>query len=231
MVEEEPYLLELVRYLHLNPLRAGVVADLRVLARYAYTGHAALCGTREVPWQTTQEILAQFGAAVRRARSRYRAFVAAGVPQGRRPDLQGGGLLRSVGGWQAVQALRRGRESYLADERVLGSSAFVEKLRQEAEHLEQARLRFRARGPDLSTLVRQVAAAVGVPPSALTGGGRSRAVARVRDGLAYLWIDVLGRSGADLARVLALHAVSVYRAARRGRAHHATWDPIVIRKS
>jgi hypothetical protein len=66
---------------------------------------------------------------------------------------------------------------------------------------------------------------------ALTGGGRSRHVARARDGLAYLWVEVLGRSGQDLARALALHPVSVYRAARRGRAHRATRDPITMGRS
>ncbi len=45
MGELDPYILEIVRYLHLNPLRAGAVADLRALARYPYTGHATLCGT------------------------------------------------------------------------------------------------------------------------------------------------------------------------------------------
>ncbi len=230
VVEEEPYLLELVRYLHLNPLRAGVVPDLRGLARYPYCGHAALCGTRDVPWQATGEVLAQFNSVSKQARRRYRAFVAAGVPQGRRPDLQGGGLLRSVGGWQAVQALRRGRESCLADERVLGSSAFVEVLRQEAGRTESQRLRLRSRGPDLPMLLGKVARTAHLTPEALTGGGRSRAVAQARDGLAYLWVEVLGHSGQDLARALALHAVSVYRAARRGRAHRATWDPLVMRK-
>lgn len=48
------------------------------------------------------------------------------VPAGRRPELQGGGLVRSLGGWAAVRALRRGREAYLGDERVLGSPGFVE---------------------------------------------------------------------------------------------------------
>ena len=41
----------------------------------------------------------------------------------------GGGLHRSMGGWRAVADLRRGREAYRSDERVLGSSAFVEALR------------------------------------------------------------------------------------------------------
>jgi hypothetical protein len=56
-------------------------------------------------------------------------------------------------------------------------------------------------------------------------------VARARDGLAYVWIEVLGHSGQDLARALRLHPVSVYRAARRGRAHRATWDPIAMGRS
>ena len=98
VVEAEPYLLELVRYLHLNPLRAKVVSDLRALDRYPWTGHSALVGTVPRPWQETATLLAQFGPTPARARHAYRAFVAAGIPQGRRPELQGGGLLRSLTG-------------------------------------------------------------------------------------------------------------------------------------
>ncbi len=59
--------------------------------------------------------------------------MAAGVTQGRRVELQGSGLMRSAGGWQAVQELRRGREEYAGEERILGSRAFVEQVRQEVE--------------------------------------------------------------------------------------------------
>jgi len=229
VVEEEPYFLELVRYLHLNPLRAGVVPGLRALAKYPYCGHAALCGIREIPWQDTTSVLGRFSRQARRAEAQYRAFVAAGVPQGRRPDLQGGGLLRSAGGWLAVEALRRGREAYAADERVLGGTEFVETLRAEAERTERRRARFDARTPDLATLLRQVAATAHVPPAALMGGGRSRTLARARDGLAYLWVEVLGRSGRSLAGALALQPMSVYRAARRGRDYRVEWDRLVPR--
>ncbi len=144
--EEEPYLLELVRYLHLNPLRAGVVSDLEELGRYAYSGHAVLLGTRRHPWQATAEILGRFGADLRRARQRYLAFLAEGVGQGRRPEFQGGGLVRSAGGWTAVQELRRGRESYQGDERILGSSEFVARVLREVEKegAKQAQGRWRA---------------------------------------------------------------------------------------
>jgi REP element-mobilizing transposase RayT len=46
LVEEEPYLLELVRYIHLNPLRAGILHDMSELDRYEWTGHARLIGWR-----------------------------------------------------------------------------------------------------------------------------------------------------------------------------------------
>ena len=157
--------------------------------------------------------------------------MAAGIPRGRRPEFQGGGLLRSLGGWHAVAQLRRGREAYLGDERILGSSGFVEHLRRAVEEQEAAHLHLRLRGTDLPTLLHRVATAAALSLTALTGGGRSRMVARARDGLAYLWVDVLGRSGHDLARALALHAVSVYRAARRGQTHQARWNPVVRGKS
>jgi REP element-mobilizing transposase RayT len=226
VVEEEPYLLELVRYLHLNPLRAKLLPDLRTLDRYPWTGHSALLGTVPRPWQETQTILVQFGPTPRRALRAYRAFVAAGIPQGRRPDLQGGGLLRSAGGWEAVAALRRGREAYLGDERVLGGSTFVEQLQAEAERTTDAWRHIRARCPELGLLLDRVAARAGLPPTAVLGAGRGRAVVRARDGLAYLWVAVFGQSGAALARTLGIQAVSVYRAARRGRAQRALWDAV-----
>jgi len=132
LVDEESYLLELVRYIHLNPLRAGVVRSLAALAQYPWSGHSAILGHVERPWQATAEVLGCFGAGRRTEGRQYRDFVAAGVAQGRRREFQGGGLRRSAGGWTEVAALRRGREHWAADERVLGSGAFVETILQEA---------------------------------------------------------------------------------------------------
>ncbi len=126
LVEEDPYLLELVRYIHLNPLRARLVPTSEALDRYPWSGHSALLGHLARPWQAVSEILGHFGSRRTPARQAYRAYVAAGVPRGRRPDLQGGGLRRSMGAWAIVADLRRGREHGLADERILGSGTFVE---------------------------------------------------------------------------------------------------------
>src|SRR5574341_2003038 len=70
VVEEEPYLLELVRYIHLNPIRAGLVRDLGALDRYRWSGHSALLGQRKQPWQACDEVLGQFSATRKVARQR-----------------------------------------------------------------------------------------------------------------------------------------------------------------
>ena len=101
VVEEAPYFLELVRYLHLNPLRTGIVQDLRALDRYPWSGHAALVGRGTIPWQATRTVLARFAPTRRRAQ--------AGVPGLHR---RGGGARaapRPPGGWAAPERGRVGR--------------------------------------------------------------------------------------------------------------------------
>jgi len=60
--EDEPYFLELVRYLHLNPLRGRLVEDFAGLAAYVYSGHSALLGMREYAWQDTAAVLGRFAS-------------------------------------------------------------------------------------------------------------------------------------------------------------------------
>ena len=98
LCQEDPYLLELVRYIHLNPLRAGIVEELKGLATYPYCGHYALMGKTEPGFQDVGYILNLFGGKVLEARRHYLEFVKQGVAAGRRPDLTGGGLVRSAGG-------------------------------------------------------------------------------------------------------------------------------------
>jgi len=223
VVEAESYLLELVRYLHLNPVRAQVLPDLRALDRYPWTGHSALLGTEPRPWQDTTTILAQFGPTIRRARYAYRRFVADGVPLGRRPELQGGGLVRSLGGWRAVAALRRGREAYLGDERILGSSAFVAAVCREAA---PRVARPPAARPALAALLDRVCQATGCPPAALRYGSRRAPAVRAREGLAYLALEVWGYAGRAVAEFLQVQPPAIYRAAQRARIHRTQWDAL-----
>ncbi len=92
LCREDTYFLERVRYIHSNPLRAGIVNDLRSLEKYPYAGHAAILKKHKYSWQNTEYVLRRYAKKVSTARRRYRDFVKNGVSQGKRPDLVGGGL-------------------------------------------------------------------------------------------------------------------------------------------
>jgi putative transposase len=217
LVEEESYLVELVRYIHLNPLRAGVVPDLAALARYPWSGHSAILGQVDRPWHATAEVLGYFSAARRTARRQYREFVAGGVAQGRRPEFQGGGLRRSAGGWTEVAALRRGREHWAADERILGSGAFVETVLREAEPPNTAWPRPHALAA-LPRLLQRCADLWGVGLVELQHGSRRRRVAQARAVAASVAVVHLGLPAALVARELAVTPAVVRRGIERGPA-------------
>ena len=61
LCQEDTYLLELVRYIHLNPLRAKIVADYKSLGRHSFCGHIVILGRRRNDWQDTYYILRLFG--------------------------------------------------------------------------------------------------------------------------------------------------------------------------
>ena len=120
--QEDAYLTELVCYIHLNPLRAGIIKDMN--DHYAYSGHGALMGLAEYPWQDTDYVLRYFGRSEQTARRAYLAAMEARLGT-KRPDLTGGGLLRSYGSWEEVRTTSR-TERIKGDERILGDTAFVE---------------------------------------------------------------------------------------------------------
>ena len=107
-------------------------------------------------WQDTNYVLARFGDSVIGARKSYLSFVRKGIDQGRRPELVGGGLLRSVGGWSVLKALRDTATRVISDERILGSSEFVEKVLKSANEAYDRRAAIQAQGLDLFFPERQV---------------------------------------------------------------------------
>ncbi len=127
-------------------------------------------------------VLERFGKEPRRARAQYHSFVADGVDRGRRPEFQGGGLIRSVGGWTAVRGLQRGREGYATDERILGAPEFVEQLRREIEEKEHGPGEVSRRAVSVRLLIERVSQAEGVRVESVEGGGRRAELCRVREG-------------------------------------------------
>ncbi|MDZ4185382.1 MAG: transposase [Desulfuromonadales bacterium] len=202
--EEEPYLLELVRYIHLNPLRAGMVASLEELDLYPWTGHAVLLGHRQLAGQETDPILERFGKSVSTARRNYRQFIGDGILTGRRDDLVGGGLKRS-------QGERKNHEYESFDERVLGGGDFVDSLKQDFNLRDKMR-----RVVTLAQLLAIVSAALTLDPDLIRRPSKSRAPAAARGIMCHLAIYELGYTGSEVGQFLHLGPTGVSLASRRG---------------
>jgi hypothetical protein len=149
--------MKLVRYIHLNPLRARLVKDLKGLDTFRYSGHSVLIGKKKLDWQDMNYVLMLYDSKQSAARRRYREYVKKGIGEGRRPELVGGGLIRSVGGWTAVKAMRRGIGRMKGDERILGDENFVESVLKTAQENLERKYELIAQGYGFEWLVKRVA--------------------------------------------------------------------------
>jgi REP element-mobilizing transposase RayT len=204
--EEEPYLLELVRYIHLNPLRAGLVPDMDALGNYCWSGHSALLGERSLRGQVTEEILRRFANRLPKARQLYRQFVADGVAMGQRNELRGGGLRRSSQLAGAGEEVGEG----VFDQRVLGGEDFVKQVLQRSEQAPAV-----AKLP-LAELLQRVAHLFDLPAELLRQRKRSRAVTEARSVLCYFAVREMGMSGERVGRMLNISRAAVSFSAGRG---------------
>ncbi|MBI4537624.1 MAG: transposase [candidate division NC10 bacterium] len=217
--QEEPYLLELVRYIHLNPLRARIVASMPELNRYPYCGQSALLGKFLRPWQATATVLQYFGQKKGRARAAYAAFVSAGIPQGRRPDLVGGGLMRSLGGWAAVTQHRGRRETpVMGDERILGDTDFVEAILAQANEQFTRQYALQRQGVDFARVVARVAELCRMEPQEVMAKGRQPRKVTARSLLCFWAVRELDLPLTTLARRLHLSPSGIGYAVQRGEA-------------
>jgi hypothetical protein len=185
LCQEDAYLLELVRYIHLNPLRARLVRDMTALDKYSFSGHRVIIGRHSNDWQDTSSVLRLFCERVTEARSQYRAYVEKGIVIGRREDLIGGGLIRSHGGWANVKAMRRAKIFEKADERILGDGDFVKKVLEAAEEKMKRRDAVQANGVTLESLAERVAEIFDIQSSEFWIPGKHRWRVRAKSVLCY----------------------------------------------
>ena len=232
--EEDPYLLELIRYIHLNPLRANLVKDLKELDKYSWTGHSAILGRGKNPLipeqpdqpgrqdqpskslaeKTIEDVLLHFGGTKKVARRRYRQFVKKGIGHGKRPELQGGGLVRSAGGDKRGLLGRKKQEREKGDERILGSGDFV------TEALAYAAVEWEDRKDKeipVSELIEKVAVSLNMRPKIICSSSRKRKITEARALVCHFAINNLSYSASEVARSLSISRVNAGRCAERGK--------------
>lgn len=215
LCDEDSYLLALVRYIHLNPVRAEIVTTLRELDSYPWSGHSALMGNAKHAWMETGYILSQFGARKKAARNAYHRFVGEGMAMGRIPEFTGGGLIRSRGGWSQVVSARRSGQEEESDERILGSGDFVNAILKEAEEKTRRQLKLRRNDKTLTEIIEEECMKGRTSRNELRGGSRRRKVSAIRARIAKRGVDELGFSMAEIARQVGVTTSSIAKAIAR----------------
>jgi REP element-mobilizing transposase RayT len=216
LCQEEIYLKELVRYIHLNPLRAGIVSDLKELDKYPWCGHHILMKSPEKTWQNTDYIYGIFSENKREAKKIYREFVKKGISQGKRPDLTGGGLLRSSGGWTGLKESRKAGIRLKGDERILGNSDFVDDVLKASEESFEQRYKLKSRGVDFDHLKNRVAEIMGIRPEEVTACDKSPLTVKARSLLCFWAHRKLGMTTIEIAGILNMSQAAISRSSRRG---------------
>jgi hypothetical protein len=216
LCQEDPYLKELVGYIHLNPLRAKIVVDLKDLAKFPYSGHSAIMGKLNRDFQDVDYVLRLFGNKAAEARRRYRQYVGKRIELGRRPELVGGGLLRSSGGWGVLKAMSKARIHLKGDERILGESDFVKEVLSEQKEQLERRYKLGAHGYDIGRVVEKVSGVFEIEPEKIWKPGNRPLRVKARSLVCYWAVRELGMSGTNVGKLLGVGQPAVSRAVVRG---------------
>jgi len=173
-------------------------------------------GRVEYKWQDTSYVLEWFGKRLKGARSKYRDFIEKGVTMGKRPDLTGGGLVRSVGGWLNLLEMRKAKVFVKGDERILGEGDFVEQILQKAGEVFEKRTALMAQGCNIDKIADHVAKLLNMDVSEVCSPGKYRHIVKARSLLCYWAARELGVSMASLAKRLRISPAAVTQSVARG---------------
>ena len=135
---------------------------------------------------------------------------------GRRPELVGGGLVRSSGGWGVLKAMSKARIHLKGDERILGDSDFFKEILAEQKERFERRYWLQAQGYDIDRAVEKVAEVFQMEPAEVRKPGNQQLRVKARSLVCYWAVRELGMSGTSTSKLLGIGHPAVSRAAERG---------------
>ncbi|ETR67699.1 MAG: hypothetical protein OMM_05002 [Candidatus Magnetoglobus multicellularis str. Araruama] len=214
--QEDTYFLELVRYIHLNPLRANLVDNLNQLEDYPFSGHGVIMGKHKQPWQKRNLVLLRFNEKIVPAQKAYKVFIQQGVDQGQREDLIGGGLIRSVGGWTAVTAMKKASIHEKSDARILGDSEFVEQVLSKNQESLDRQYMLKSQKVDVNYIVDRVSKLLKLTVDEIHQPGRYKNIVKARSIICYWAVRELGESMTAMGKRFGISTAAVSKSVRRG---------------
>lgn len=208
LCEEEAYFRELIRYIHLNPVRAGLVESIDALDSYPWCGHAFVANGSEYPWHDVSFVLSWFGEKRGEALRHYRDFLKSGI----RDESAGGKKRKWRSDWSLLDWLKSlqtaGREEPSGDGRILGGEVF-------SRNVLRDKITPRPDATAPNSIVHRVCDEAGLSIEELLSGSRRVRVVAVRKQLAHQLISLPGMTLAEIGRLLGVSTAAVYKLLER----------------
>jgi REP element-mobilizing transposase RayT/DNA invertase Pin-like site-specific DNA recombinase len=208
--QKDEYFLQLVRYIHLNPLKAKIVTDIDELNRYPYTGHSAIMGYHIRIWQNITEALDTLTSVKKRARERYKEFISQGIDDENTPNLEGGGFLRLLDIHKNDKQALKEIKNQSCDERILGSGEFVDDILSNMKHESTERKSF-------DSIVKEVSSKSHINPKDVYSRSKTGKICDIRASVSYKAARNEGYTVSEIAKKLNISRSGISRAIERGR--------------
>jgi len=209
-VGDDRHLATLIAYIHLNPVRAGIVRDVDALASYPWTGHAALVGRTPRRFHDVDRALAAFGDARRVARRGVIATMTAVHERW----LRGGEVATPL---VELSSAAQAHDRAYGVRRVRGRWQFVERVAAELEARGVRHARFRRAGWTADAVAVHVARRLGARIDDVREGRRTAAETQARAVAAWLAWHCVGATMVEIGRALGVGAPAIAMAIGRGR--------------
>ncbi len=201
------YFKDLIRYIHLNPVRWGLVRTIKGLDAFPWCSHRDVVGPSRFPWLHKKETLRRFGSSTDAALKEYAAYLG-------RDDDAHNAIERKM---HSTTSIEKPNPIYeRADERVWGDRDFVCRALKMDGTRKSNRIFLKNRGVTTESIVKTVSAHFGVSPAVIQLPGRKSDRSRARDVAAYLARCRLGESLTEIGKHFGVTASAVSYMVVRG---------------
>lgn len=202
LVQEESYFLELVRYIHLNPLRSGIINTRDGIGRYIWSGHAGIMNKGMFAWQNTTSVLRHFNGNQENRMQNYLKYLLDDDMKTEVNYDEGNHLIGSSGLLSMASAIEK-RKTISNHHRILGNRNFAEEVLDKiADNRGSSIRRRKEEHVIIEKLIEYALERWQISRQVLTGSGRMPSLSRVREFLIYAFVEAVGLSLVDSARIL-----------------------------
>ena len=217
LVQSEIYLLELVRYIHLNPLRAGIVKCMGMLDVYPWTGHYGMLNPETYTWQDTHTVLKEISGNKTADVSDYLGLIRSSDVHCSTYDVFDTGIyVLGTSGFKCIHELESKNDGAHTRMRILGNIDYARRVYENINQNRAGILRNRSvEHSCIEKLFSHASRKWGLSVTLLRSGSRSRRISRAREYLSYALTEEFGLRLTDSAKLLNISPEGVRKSAQR----------------